>query len=131
MLPRFTPHPDVGAVLHSNVDTHILASFDRVDWRDGSTLQLHHVLRWGVPEPLLRALQVDGQWAVLPIARVAPDLADDMRCNYRSDHSGLVRFTLRGRWASAASFVEHVRPHLQALPYLDVRWTAHPQAVAA
>ena len=131
MLPRFTPQLDPGAVLHSNAEIHILAAFDRVDWRDGSLLQLHHVLRWGVAEPQLRALQVDGQWAVLPIPRVAPDLADDIRHGFRTDHAGLIRFTLRGRWASAAGFVAHVRPHLQAIPHLDKRVFVMPHAVAA
>ena len=40
-------------------------------WRDGSALWLNHMHIGGHPAPLLRALQVDGDWAQLDIAGTA------------------------------------------------------------
>lgn len=93
----------------------VLAQQHEVMWRDGSALWLHHVQIGGLDAPLLRALQVDGEWALLDIARALPALADDMRVQPRRDSQGLIWFHLRGRWGSADGFIAHIRPHLQPL----------------
>lgn len=105
-------------IIHRSGTLHVLAEPATVDWPDGSTLPLHPIaLASGTPALLLRALQVDGAWLLLDLQAALPDLADDIRQHHRRDHQGLVRFTLRGRWASAGACLAWLRPHLRALPH--------------
>lgn len=128
-------------IIHIHARTDVLAHRQEVMWRDGSTLWLHAVQRDGLDAPLLRALQVDGAWALLDLARALPALADDIRSQPRRDSHGLVFFHLRGRWGSAGGFVADMRPHLQPLQpmqgsggaalHLPTPAPARTQAVAA
>lgn len=104
-------------ILHRSGPLHVLAEPALVDWPDGSSLPLHPIAAaGGAPLLLLRALQVDGAWALLDLQAALPELADDIRQHLRRDHRGLVRFTLRGRWGSAGACLAALRPHLRPLP---------------
>lgn len=93
----------------------VLPQQHEVMWQDGSAVQLHSVAQGSTPHPLLRALVVDGAWALLDLQRALPDVADDIRVQPRRPAHGLLFFALRGRWASAGAFVAHMRPHLLPL----------------
>ena len=102
-------------IIHCHARTDVLAQRHAVMWPDGSSLWLHTVRLSGDDAPLLRALQVDGTWALLDLSRALPTLADDMRVQPKRDGVGLVYYALRARWSNAAAFVDRMRPHLQAL----------------
>ncbi len=118
-------------IIHMHGRTAVLAHRQEVMWRDGSTLWLHSVQVDGLEAPLLRALQVNGSWALLDLGRALPALGDDIRCQPRRDAHGLVFFHLRGHWVSAGSCVAALRPHLQALAGPPAAaGVASPQAAA-
>lgn len=124
MTPMFIEAPVVAhAATQAGVSTSphrfavVLSYSLAVVWPDGSRIDLHPVQQGIGPKPLHRALQVDGAWAVLPLDRALPHVADDIRVSARRDHHGLIWWALTrsGRWASAAAFLAWVRPHLQDL----------------
>lgn len=102
-------------IIHSHARLDVLAQRHEVMWRDGTQVWLHHVQCSGHDAPLLRALQVDGAWTLLDLSRALPAVADDLRVQPKRDAQGLIFFALRGMYASAGAFVDHVRPHLQSL----------------
>lgn len=91
----------------------VLSQRHEIMWPDGSAVWLHPVQQDGFEAPLLRALQVDGTWGVIDLARALPDLAADIRCHHRRDARGLVFFTLRCGFAGAQAFVAQMRAYLQ------------------
>lgn len=114
-------------IIHRSGTLQVLAHAPAVDWPDGSALTLHLMqTSGGTPALLLRALQVDGDWALLDLQAALPELADDIRQHHGRDHQGLIRFTFRGRWGSAGACLAALRPHLRPLPAGDGAALAWP-----
>lgn len=103
-------------IIHRSGGLVVLRHAPAVVWPDGSDLPLHIMQFGDTPALLLRGLQVDGQWAAIDLRAASPDLADDILNHHRRDAQGLIWFTFRGRWTTAAACVAALRPHLQHLP---------------
>lgn len=76
-----------------------------VAWRDGSTVQLHEVLHHGSRSSRLRAVQHGGQWVVIDLLRLQPDLRHGMSSLPPTDWLGLIFYTLRLGYQHAADFL--------------------------
>lgn len=79
-----------------------------VSWRDGSSLPLHEVLHHGSPSSRLRAVRQAGQWVVIDLLRLQPDLRFGMGDLPPSDWPGLIYYTLRLSYQGAADFLQYV-----------------------
>lgn len=76
-----------------------------VMWRDGTSVVLHPVLEQGIEATHLRAMRgADGGWFVFNVTRVLPTLGDDLRLAHPRDHQGLIFYSLRLRFPTAAEF---------------------------
>lgn len=106
--------------LHRHGRHTVLTESHLVAWADGSTLRLHLVANGGGLDPLLRAWHCtgpgaaaapdgSGTWWLLDLPRVLPHLAADIRVRESRDAFGLIYYTLRLEYASAAGFLDAVR----------------------
>lgn len=76
-----------------------------VAWRDGSTVHLHDVLHHGSLSSRLRAVRQGGQWVVIDLLRLQPDLRHGMSSLPPTDWPGLIFYTLRLGYQHAADFL--------------------------
>lgn len=92
---------------HASLD--VMAQRHEVMWRDGTTVHLHPVSKDGVPQPFLRAMQLEGlRWLIfnllkLPGVQSAPLQQDLLRLPTR-DAQGVVYYTLRGVYSTGGVF---------------------------
>lgn len=81
-------------------------------FRDGIAVQLHPVQAHGLPLPMLRALEIGGgQLALFDLTRLVRRLDAELRVCPRRDVPGLVFYTLRQAYPTAALFVADVERH--------------------
>lgn len=112
-----------------------LAHRQEITWRDGSSVLLHPVQANDRPMATLRAVALpDGRLQVVDLERMCHKLGADLRTSPQRDQQGLVFFTLRHRWRSAAAFLvegnRHARGCWQPAP-AGLVWVAAPRAVDA
>lgn len=81
-----------------------------VMFKDGTAVVLHPVSLDGALQTFLRAVQTEGlQWAVFDVRHFGPEVqADILRLQPRDTH-GVIVFTLRAQYATAARFLDQVR----------------------
>lgn len=83
-----------------------LAHRQEVMWLDGSSVTLHPVQANDLPMITLRAVALpDGRLQVVDLERMCAKLGADLRTSPARDQQGVVFFTLRQRYGSAAAFL--------------------------
>ena len=79
----------------------IEAGMHEVDLKDGSLHRLHFVREGSARSPYLRALQAEGgTFYVFDLRDIAPALGGDISGYLERDVPGLVKYTLRPRFAT-------------------------------
>lgn len=87
----------------------VQAQRHEVMWRDGTAVHLHPVHAHGLPMLTLRALACpDGKLQLFDLARLVRHLDGELRTTPARDVPGLVFFTLRQAYGSAAQFAADV-----------------------
>jgi len=107
----------------------VLAQRHEVMFRDGHAVHLHPIAHQALPQqpdPMLRALQVDGlRWLVVDLRKLSAEIEDDLRRLEPRDSFGVVWFTLHGAFATRSAFLAAVHQlHTAA-------WWAEPLQAAA
>lgn len=114
-MPAFDTHHAPAAI-----GRYRLGVIHPVNLRDGSTHRLVQLHDGGTPSPHLRALVVPGskRLQVFDVRRLARTLAAELPAAPARDVPGLVLFTLRGIYPTAAALQRAVAEHceLQAVP---------------
>lgn len=81
-----------------------------VMFRDGTSVGLHPVSIDGDLQMFLRAVQTEGlQWAVFDVRHFGPDVEADIKRLQPRDSHGVVFYTLRLKYRTAAGFLEQAR----------------------
>lgn len=114
--------------IHRHGRFNVLPRRHEVMWADGSSIGLHLVslLDAGPPDTFLRAIQHDGQhWVIFDLRDVNKQLDAEIRSHLPRDVPGLVFYTLRLQYASAAEF------SAAALTAFKAAWFAAEPAAAA
>lgn len=84
----------------------VLAQRYEVEWKDGSSVWLHALGVCGIEDPFLRAIQHQpNHWIVVDLRDLARSLEADIKRLRRQDAIGVVFYTLRLGYASAAAFL--------------------------
>jgi hypothetical protein len=124
MHPQALNMPD-----RRNPAVSVLPTRHEVLWKDGSAVGLQPVQVLGAPHKYLRALPgADAMPIVVDLRELAPSLAEDIPRALPRDLVGLVFYTLRHRYSSAADFTAAAR--LKGKPLADVQQQVALQAAA-
>lgn len=122
-------HEEPRAV-HCHGAFQVLAQRQEVMFRDGSTVQLHPVLRAGIAETFLRAVRQSCRWVVIDLRYHSAEIEADILRLQPRDTPGVVFYTLRQAYPSARAFCDRI-----ALSHLHAWWqdedTAPAPALAA
>lgn len=85
----------------------VKAQRHEVMWRDGTTCHLHPVHLSGVPQTFHRALRHEGPtWTVIDLRHHSDEVEADILRLQPRDTPGVVLFTLRAQYPTAAAFVQ-------------------------
>lgn len=107
---------------HAGYTVH--AQRHEVMFKDGRIVGLHPVTVDGQGRMFLRALQHEGlRWVVFDLRRAAPAIEPDLLAAPPRDVPGIVFYTLRGAFPTAAGFTHLVTGTLAA-----AGWWAHGPA---
>lgn len=91
----------------------------RVIFHDSTVLELQHVTRHGSPARLLRALQTHRAGTnlatVVDLSKLGRDLDNELRLAADRDADGLLMFTLRQRFTTAAEARAAMARHTVAI----------------
>ena len=93
-----------------------------IQFADGTAVWLHDVIHQGAPATFLRALVTPGDVAsviVFDTRKLDDGLDEDLRACPRRDAPGIVFYTLRARFKTAAACVASIVQHR-----LDAHWPA-------
>lgn len=97
--------PDTRIITRHSAFT-VLGEAQTVVFRDSTAAQLHRVQRDLVDSTYLRALCLDGTtWCVFDLRHIHRDFQQDFPTLLARDHGGVVLYTLRREFPSAASFI--------------------------
>ncbi len=106
--------------------TQILDRSHEVAWRDGSKVELHHVQVNGAPDTYLRAIHhKPDSWAIFDLRKVARQLGEDIAGAPHRDAPGLVFYTLRQAYATAADFTAAALRVASTVWAMDLAAEAH------
>lgn len=90
----------------------VLGQRFEIMFKDGTAVHLHPVQAHGRPLPMLRALEIGGgQLALFDLTRLVGRLEGELRTCSRIDVPGLVFYSLRHAYPTAALFVADVDRH--------------------
>lgn len=79
-------------IIQRHNDLAVMAQRFEVMFRDGTSVRLHPVAVQGHEQPLLRALQLQGDhWAVIDLRHFGPELEADLRRLQPRDAPGVVK----------------------------------------
>lgn len=92
-------------VIHRHGDYAVLGQRHEVMFADGQAVGLHPVQLRGVPQMFLRCLVHDElHCIVFDLRDLVPALDAELRATHERDVPGLVFYTLRGAFSTAAAF---------------------------
>lgn len=97
-------------IIQTNGPHQVHAQRCEVMFKDGSAIGLHPVSVDGDLQMFLRAVQTEGlQWAVFDVRHFGPDIEADVKRLPPRDAHGVVFYTLRLQYRSAAAMLDQVR----------------------
>lgn len=89
----------------------VLAQRHEVQWRDGSSVQLHPVHAHELPMTMLRAVEIERQLHLVDLTRLVRSLDADLRRAPVRDQAGMVFYALRAAYRTAGDFSADVVRH--------------------